>query len=120
VALVRLGWTEWLGQVFESRDYDLTMVAHVEPFDMDIYARDDYYFNYASDEFKALWGEIERTPDTAERHRLLERAQRHLAEEAVNVFLFMKPQQVIRKAGLGGVWQNAPIPAVPLEELYWK
>lgn len=120
VHLERLGWREWLQRVFTERDYELTLVAHVEPFDLDIYARDDYYFNYQSPEFRALWERIQRTPDEAQRNRLLSQAQRHLAEEAVNVFLFMKPQQAIHKANLGGVWENAPIPVVPLEELYWK
>ena len=120
VRLERLSWQEWLERVFTNRDYALTLVAHVEPFDLDIYARDDYYFNYRSETFRALWERIEAAQEESERHALLGEAQRHLAEEAVNVFLFMKPQQAIYKANLGGVWQNAPIPAVPLEELYWK
>lgn len=120
VALERLDWTEWLAQVFRAGAYDLSIVAHVEPFDLDIYAREAYYFHYDSAEFRALWERIERTPETVARHALLEAAQRHLAEDAVNVFLFMKPQQAIHKAALGGVRQNAPVPAVPLEELYWK
>ncbi|MCG6657351.1 ABC transporter substrate-binding protein [Halomonas campisalis] len=120
VELQRITWGEWIERVFTEHDYDLTIVAHVEPFDIDIYARDDYYFNFHSPAFQALWARIEAEQDPARRNRLLEEAQRYLADEAVNVFLFMKPQQAIRKAGLQGVWGDAPIPAVVLEELYWE
>lgn len=120
VELQRVSWGEWLRQVFTERDYDVTVIAHVEPMDIDIYARDDYYFNYHSETFRELWSRIEAQQDPAERHRLLAEAQRHLAEEAVHVFLFLKPQQAIRKSNLQGVWSDAPIPAVVLEELYWE
>ncbi|GHE20014.1 ABC transporter substrate-binding protein [Halomonas urumqiensis] len=120
VELERLTWGEWLSQVFTRHDYQMTLVSHVEPLDIDIYARDDYYFNYHSAEFRALWQAIESTADEAKRHRLMARAQRLLADEAVNVFLFMKPHQSIRKTGLKGAWGNSPIPALVLEELYWE
>jgi hypothetical protein len=58
--------------------------------------------------------------EIADRKEWIGRLVEDLAEEALNVFLFMKLQQAIHKASLGGVWENAPIPAVPLEELYWK
>ncbi|WP_163558826.1 ABC transporter substrate-binding protein [Halomonas sp. NO4] len=120
VALQRVSWPQWLEQVFNDREYDLTIVAHVEPMDIDIYARDDYYFNYRDPRFQALWTQIEAAQEPEARHALLGEAQRHLAEEAVNVFLFLKPQQAIHKVGLTGVWSNAPIPAVVLQELEWE
>lgn len=116
----RVGWTQWLSEVFSNKDYDLTLIAHVEPFDLDIYAREAYYFNYHSTTFNQLWSAIERETEEARRHELLQDAQRYLAEEAVHVFLHMRPQQSIRKAGLKGFWKNAPVPAVIIEELYWE
>lgn len=120
VTLERLAWGEWLDRVFTQRDYDLTLVSHVEPFDIGIYARDDYYFNYVSEPFQALWQEVERTQETLQQYHLLQEAQRLLAEDAVNVFLYMKPQHSIHRAGLKGVWQDSPIPAVVVEEMYWE
>ena len=120
VSLERLGWAEWLDQVFTRKEYDLTLVSHVEPFDIDIYARPDYYFNYANETFQTLWARIERTQETEQRHRLLAEAQQLLAEDAANVFLYMKPQHSIHRTGLQGVWRNTPIPAVVLEDMYWE
>ncbi|WP_416886814.1 ABC transporter substrate-binding protein [Marinospirillum sp.] len=120
IDMQRIGWPDWLEQVFTDRDYDLTLVAHVEPLDMDIYARENYYFNFDSETFRQLWQAIETSQDEAERNRLLGKAQVYLAEAAAQVFLHIKPQQSIRKKGLRGFWENAPVPAVILEELYWE
>ncbi len=47
-----LEWAQWLDQVFTRHDYDMSIVAHAEPMDYDIYARDDYYFGYSNADFK--------------------------------------------------------------------
>ncbi|MCG8518646.1 MAG: ABC transporter substrate-binding protein [Pseudomonadales bacterium] len=119
VQVERLSWPDWLDRVFNRKLYDITLISHVEPMDIDIYARDDYYFNYHSPEFQALWRRIERTQDEPQRNSLLGDAQRLISDDAVNVFLYMKPQHSIHRTGLKGLWQNAPIPAVVLEEMYW-
>ena len=33
-----LEWAQWLEQVFKGKDYDLTIVSHTEPMDINIYA----------------------------------------------------------------------------------
>ncbi|WP_445399765.1 ABC transporter substrate-binding protein [Zobellella sp. An-6] len=116
----RISWPQWMEQVFTNRDYELTIVSHIEPMDIGIYARDHYYFNYHNDAFKSLWRRIEQATAQGERHRLLADAQRMLAEDAVNVFLLMKPQLSIHKSNLRGTWVNTPVPAVVLEEMSWE
>ena len=37
--IVNVEWAQWLEQVFKNKDYDLTIVTHTEPMDIDIYAR---------------------------------------------------------------------------------
>ena len=44
---------KWIEEVFKNKDYDVTIVSHTEPLDIDIFARDTYYFNYKNDRFKA-------------------------------------------------------------------
>lgn len=116
----RLSWGEWLKQVFRDTDYDLTLISHVEPMDIGIYARRDYYFNYDNPDFRALWRHIQRTQESTGRNALLAAAQRMLADDAVNVFLYMKPRHSIHRRGLKGMWRDAPIPAMVVEELYWE
>ncbi len=40
----------------------MTIIAHVEPMDLDIYSRDNYYFNYKSDAYKKIMSELSARP----------------------------------------------------------
>lgn len=118
--LVPVEWAQWLEQVFTNKDYDLTIVSHTEPFDIGIYARDDYYFNYRSDAFKALMAELDATADEAPRTALLARAQTMLADDQPNVFLFELAKVGVWDARLEGLWANAPIQANDLTGVRWR
>ena len=37
--IIKVEWAQWLKQVFTDKDYDLTIVTHIEPIDIDIYSR---------------------------------------------------------------------------------
>ena len=119
VELVPLEWAQWLEEVFKGKNYQLTIVSHTEPNDIGIYARDDYYFNYKSDAFRAVMAELDATADEAKRTELLGRAQTILAEDAVNVFLFQLPLITVADAKLKGYWTDAPIAATLLSEMSW-
>jgi peptide/nickel transport system substrate-binding protein len=111
---------QWLTQVFRERQFDLTIVAHTEPLDINIYARDDYYFGYVNPAFKDLIARIDRTLDDGERNRLYGEAQRMIATDSVNVFLFQLPKLGVWNADLDGLWENSPIQANDVTQAYWK
>lgn len=117
--IVPVEWAQWLSDVFKAKTYDLTIISHVEPLDIDIYARDDYYFDYKNPAFKALVAELASTTDAAKRTELFGQAQRMLADDAVNVFLFLLPKTGVWNAKLEGLWENAPIPVNDLTEVRW-
>ena len=73
--------------MFRGKDYDLTIVSHTEPMDIGIYGRDDYYFQYADADFKAIMAELNETTDEAKRTRLMQDAQKKIAEEPVEPVL---------------------------------
>lgn len=112
-------WAQWLDQVFGRGDYDLTIVAHTEPNDIGIYARDDYYFQYAKPAFKALMTALAQAPTEDDRTRILQDAQRMLADDAVNAFLFQLPKIGVWNARLHGQWTNSPIQANDMTAVYW-
>ena len=58
---------KWIEEVFKQKDFDVTIVAHAEPLDIDIYGRDGYYFGYAKPAFKGLMAEIARDDRTRRR-----------------------------------------------------
>jgi peptide/nickel transport system substrate-binding protein len=113
-------FAQWLDQVFRNKNYDLSIISHTEPLDIGIYARDDYYFQYKKPAFKELIAKIDAAADEAERNRLYGDAQRMLAEDSVNVFLFQLPKIGAWNADLNGMWENWPLPANPLAELSWR
>lgn len=120
VTIEPIEFAQWLDQVFRNKNYDLTIISHTEPLDIGIYARDDYYFLYKNPAFKALMARIDTTVDEAERNKLYGDAQRMLAEDCVNVFLFQLPKIGAWNANLIGMWENWPVPANPLAELSWR
>jgi peptide/nickel transport system substrate-binding protein len=117
--IIPMEWAQWLEQVFTGHDFDLTIVSHTEPMDIDIYARDDYYFGYDNPAFDALIAELAATDDLQARAALFAEAQAILAEDSVNVFLFQLAKHGVWKAGIDGLWHNSPIPANDLTEVRW-
>ncbi len=114
-----LEWAQWLEQVFKGRDFDLTIISHVEPMDINIYARPDYYFGYARPDFVAIMDRLALTTDPAARSDLLKQAQRMIAEDHVNAYLFQLAKTGVADARLEGLWQNAPTPANDLTAVRW-
>ena len=118
--IVNVEWAQWLQTVFKNKDYDLTIVSHTEPMDIGIYARDDYYFNYHSAAFKTIMDELRNTTDDAKRTELLQKAQKRIAEDYVNAFLFEYPKLGVARADLLGLWKNGPTQANDMTAVHWK
>lgn len=111
---------QWLDQVYKRTEYDMTIIAHTEPLDLEIYSRDNYYFNYRNDTFRALINEINVTADTAKRLELLGKAQMLLAQEQPALALFLLPKLGVWNAKLTGMWENQPIPVNDVVEVSWQ
>ena len=113
-------WAQWLEQVFNGHDFDLTIVSHTEPFDIGIYARPDYYFGYDSEEFREIMADLTAATDPAERKALIESAQRRIAEDHVNAFLFELALTSVANAKLQGLWTDAPTQATDMTGVHWE
>ncbi len=117
--IVPIEWAQWLDQVFMKKDYDLTIVSHTEPMDIGIYGRKDYYFNYTNPRFLALIDRLDATVEIGERYRLLGKAQAVISADCVNGFLFQLAKHGIWNKNIRGLWENSPIQANDLTEVYW-
>ncbi len=117
--IIPVEWAQWLEQVFKNKDYDLTIVSHTEPNDINIYARDDYYFNYKNPAFKEVMNALEATADPEKRIELYQTAQKIIAQDAVNGFMFQLPKIGVWDAKLEGMWENSPIQANDLTDVRW-
>jgi peptide/nickel transport system substrate-binding protein len=117
--IIPLEWADWLKQVFTEKDYDMSIVSHTEPNDIDIYSRKDYYFNYDNPAFDKVIEELNLTSDEAKRKELYGQAQKILADDAVVGFLFELPKIGVWDAKVEGLWDNAPIQATDLTKVKW-
>ena len=115
-----LEWAQWLEQVFKGKDYGLTIVSHTEPFDIGIYARPDYYFQYDNAEFQKIIEDLNNTADPEERDRLVKQAQKKIADDYVNGYLFQLANTGVVNAKLQGIWENAPTQAADMTAVYWE
>ena len=117
--IVNVEWAQWLEQVFKNKDFGLTIVSHTEPMDIEIYARDDYYFGYHDPVMKALlWG-LDRLPDEADRDEVLRAAQERIADRYVNAYLFQLAKTGVADARIKGLWANTPTQANVMTAVYW-
>ncbi|CAN5335912.1 ABC transporter substrate-binding protein [soil metagenome] len=112
-------WAQWLSGPFKNKAYDLTIISHVEPLDIMVYADPDYYFQYDSQPFRDLMAKYNSSVDAKDRTRLIGDAQRMLATDAVNAFLFQLPQMAVSNAKLKGLWSSSPVYANDMATVSW-
>lgn len=117
--LINMEWAQWLEDVLTNKDFDLTIVSHVEPFDIGIYADPNYYFGYDNPEVQALNEQLNASIDDGERKTLAQEIETIIAKDAVNGYLFELAQTGVWNARLAGMWQNAPIEGVVLRDIHW-
>ncbi|MEQ9258762.1 MAG: ABC transporter substrate-binding protein [Roseovarius sp.] len=118
--ITNLEWAQWLEQVFKGKDFGLTIVSHTEPFDIGIYARPAYYFQYDSAEFQEMNAALGKETDPEARSELLAQMQRKISEDYVNGYLFQLAIPTVVQAGLKGIWKDSPTQAVDLTGVYWE
>ncbi len=118
--ITNLEWAQWLEEVFRGKDFGLTIISHTEPFDIGIYARPDYYFQYDNAAFQDLMTTLGSTSDPATRSDLIAQAQTMIADDYVNGYLFQLAFPTVADARLQGLWQNAPTQATDLTGVSWS
>ena len=112
-------WAQWLSGTYTNKNYDLTIISHVEPFDLGNFAKKDYYWGYENPKFNELFDQIKNSPRPADRAKLLGDAQRMLANEAVHGFLYQPQWISLHNKNLKGLWKDMPIFVNDLSALSW-
>ncbi|MCY0149146.1 ABC transporter substrate-binding protein [Hoeflea sp. G2-23] len=120
VDITNVEWAQWLSDVFKAKNFDLTIVSHTEPMDIGIYARDDYYFQYGDPAFKAIMADLDKATDPDKRTELMQAAQKKIADDYVNAYLFQLPRTGVANAKLKGLWPNSPTQANDMTGVFWE
>jgi len=120
VKIQNVEWAQWLSSTYGSPyNYDLSIVSHVEPFDLVNYTRPEYYWGYQSKAFNELYNKLKSTGNEAERNKLLGEVQKLLAQDAANGFLFQPQFPTIARKNVRGLWKDMPISCNDLSSLSW-
>ena len=117
--ITNVEWAQWLESVFNGKNFGLTIVSHTEPMDIGIYANPDYYFQYDNPALQELMTTLNKTTDPAARTEMLAQAQKIIADDYVNAYLFQLAALSVAKAGVQGLWSNAPTQATDLTAVSW-
>ncbi len=112
-------WAQWLSGPFKG-NFDLTIISHVEPLDIDRYADPAYYWGYDSKPFQALFARYNSSTNAQDRLKLLADMQRQIATDQVNAFMFILPQFMVCNKRLTGLWSSSPVFANDLAALRWQ
>ena len=97
----------WLTTVFTNANYDMSIVAHVEPRDMGaVFGDPDYYTRYGKPAFRELLAKADQgTPEEQVDH--MKQAARMLSEDAAADWLFLLPNLIVADKDIKGLPQNA-------------
>ena len=114
-------WAQWLENVYKKRQYAITIISHVEPMDIGrIYSDADYYMQYDSPAFREIHDRFVAAKTKEEQFSELEAAQRLVAEDAVNGFLFQLAKLGVAQKGLTGMWPSWPAFINDVSALRWE
>ncbi len=118
--ITNVEWAQWLESVFKGKNFGLTIVSHTEPMDIGIYANPDYYFQYDNPAFQELIAKLNTEADPDMRTQMMGDAQRIIAEDYVNGYLFQLAFPTVAKAGVEGLWENQPTQSNDLTAVSWS
>ncbi|NNF98649.1 MAG: ABC transporter substrate-binding protein [Desulfobacteraceae bacterium] len=113
-------WGQWIERIFKKKEFELTMIGHVEAWDIGIYANPDYYFQYDSQLFRDAYAKALTAPTESEKARWFGECQRIIADDAVNGYLFSAPNLPVLKAAVMGWWENYPTVALDCTQVWLK
>lgn len=109
--------SQWLEVVFTNADYDMSIVAHVEPRDLPaVFGNPDYYTRYGTAELTTLLDEADSGTEE-EQVAKMKQAARLISEDAAADFLFLLPNLIVAKPGITGLPENAITESFDLSQL---
>ncbi|TWO70360.1 ABC transporter substrate-binding protein [Caenimonas sedimenti] len=118
-SLQNVEWAQWLSGTYGNKNYDMTIISHVEPFDLGNFSRAGYYWNYDNPKFNGLYDKYKQTANPAERTKILGEIQRLVADDAVHGYLYQPQWVTIANKNVKGLWNNMPIFVNDISALSW-
>jgi peptide/nickel transport system substrate-binding protein len=118
--LQNVEWAQWLSNTYgNGHNYDLTIVSHVEPFDLVNFTKPDYYWGYHSAKFDDLYTRYKTSPREADRRKLIGEIQQLLAQDCVLEWLYQPQWVTVANKNVRGLWKDMPIFVNDLAAMSW-
>ena len=111
-------WTTWINRILTGGDYDMTIIGHSEPRDINVYADPEYYYHYDNPEVQQLLADAEAAATEEESIEKFQEIATIIAEDAVNVWVFSSPYLVAARSDVYGFWTDQPTPSVNVVEVF--
>ncbi|MDZ7708001.1 MAG: ABC transporter substrate-binding protein [Trueperaceae bacterium] len=118
VELSVVEWGTWIQRIFLGADYDMTIIGHSEPRDIDVYADPEYYFQYENPRVATLVTEAESASTREAEIAAYREIARIIADDAVAVWVFSPPYLVAAREDVHGFWTDQPTPAIDMTEVH--
>lgn len=96
----------WLAKVMQGKDYDMSLIAHVEARDIPaLFGNPDYYLGFDSERVRALLADADKAPED-QYAPLMKEAVAEIMDEAAANTLFNFPNIVVTRRGVEGMPVN--------------
>lgn len=96
----------WLAKVYKNKDYDMSLIAHVEARDIgNIFGNPDYYLGFDSQRTRDLLAAADQGP-AADYPEAMKAAVQSIMDEAAADTVFNLPNIVVTRRGIHGVQAN--------------
>jgi peptide/nickel transport system substrate-binding protein len=93
--------------VFTDADYDMSIIAHVEPRDMGaVFGDPKYYTRYGKPEFRDLLAKADAGTED-EQVQYMQQAAAMLSDDAAADWLFLLPNLIVAEPDVTGLPENA-------------
>jgi peptide/nickel transport system substrate-binding protein len=106
----------WLTTVFKNADYDMSIIAHVEPRDLGAVFNPKYYTRYDDPTLQGYLAAAD-AGDGAAQIDNMKKAARRLSEQAAGDWLFLLPNLMVADKDIKGLPTNAITENFDLSEL---
>lgn len=117
VKIENVEWGVWLEDVFKAHDYDMSIVAHVEPNDLAQYGNPDYYWGDDSPAVASLVERADAETGGDSRNALYRQALEEITRVAADDWLFVLPALSVTRAEVSGYSAESPALALDLTHI---
>ncbi len=109
----------WLGQVMGAKDYQMSLIAHVEPRDIvTLFGNPDYYLGYDNARVRELFARADAAPSGAAGTELMREAVDAIMADAGALTVMNMPNIVLTAPGVAGIDPNQVTDAIPLRDVH--